>query len=77
MTVKPQQRNIRILAHLYAMQKASREISGGILHYAATHPDVEVQFYGEGTPRRRMDYFRAWPPKAPPEFLIWPLSNFY
>ena len=62
MTVKPQQRNIRILAHLYAMQKASREISGGILHYAATHPDVEVQFYGEGTPRRRMDYFRAWRP---------------
>ena len=62
MTAKPQRRNIRILAHLYAMQKASREISGGILHYAATHPDVEVQFFGESTPRRRMDYFRAWRP---------------
>ena len=44
------------------MQKASREMSGGFLHYAATHPDVEVQFYGEGTPRRRMGDFRAWRP---------------
>lgn len=44
------------------MQKASREMSGGFLHYAATHPDVEVQLYGEGTPRRRMGEFRAWRP---------------
>ena len=55
-------RPLRLLAHLYAMQKASREMSGGMLHYAATHPDVTVQFYGIGTPRSRMTEFRAWKP---------------
>lgn len=55
-------RPIRILAHLYAMQKASREMSGGILHYAAVHPDVQAQLYGIGTPRRRREEFRAWRP---------------
>ena len=54
--------SIRILAHLYAMQKASREMSGGVLHYAALHPDVQVQLYGIGTPRRRREEFRAWKP---------------
>ena len=57
-----QGRSVRLLAHLYAMQKASREMSGGILHYAAVHPDVDVQLYGEGTPRSRLADFRAWHP---------------
>ena len=57
-----QERPLRILAHLYAMQKASREMSGGILHYAAVHPDVQVQLYGIGTPRHRREEFRAWRP---------------
>ncbi len=61
MTDKPR-KPLRILAHLYAMQKASREMSGGVLHYAAVHPDVEVQLYGIGTPRHRREEFRAWRP---------------
>ena len=55
-------RPLRLLAHLYAMQKASREMSGGILHYAAIHPDVRVQLYGIGTPRHRREEFRVWKP---------------
>ena len=62
-----QYRPIRILAHLYAMQKASREMSGGILHYAAVHPEVQVQLYGIGTPRRRREEFRACNAYARPE----------
>ena len=55
-------RPLRLLAHLYAMQKASREMSGGILHYEAIHPDVRVQLYGIGTPRHRREEFRVWKP---------------
>lgn len=53
---------LKLLAHIYASQKASREMSGGILHYAATHPDIELQFYGEGAPRSRASEFLDWHP---------------
>ena len=56
------QHTIRILANLYAAQKASREMSGGILRYAAMHPGVEVALYGLGAPRRGIDELRDWKP---------------
>lgn len=59
-TITP--RPTRILAHVYAMQKASREMSGGILHYASTHDNIQVKLYGPGTPWSRIDEFAAWRP---------------
>lgn len=53
---------IRILAHLMASQKASRAMTGGVLHYAAIHPEVQVQLYGVGTPCRSLSEFRDWKP---------------
>ena len=53
---------IRILANLHASQKASRDMSGGVLRYAAMHPEVEVQFYGLGTACRWIRDFHAWRP---------------
>lgn len=44
------------------MQKASRDMTGGILHYAAVHPDVQVQLYGVGTPRGSWNEFASWRP---------------
>ena len=55
---------IRILAHLITSQKASRDMTGGILHYAAVHPGVNVQLYGVGTSRHGMAEFRAWAPQG-------------
>lgn len=53
---------LRILANLYAAQKASREMTGGVLRYAATHPDVEVRLYGLGTAYRNIGDHRDWRP---------------
>lgn len=53
---------VKILAHIYAMQKASREMSGGILHYASTHAHIQVKLYGPGTPWSRIEEFTAWKP---------------
>ena len=53
---------LRILAHVYAYQKASREMSGGILHYSSTHPGVQIRFYGPGTPWSHIDEFAKWQP---------------
>ncbi len=53
---------IRILANLHASQKASREMSGGVLRYAATHPGVEAMLYGLGAARENMEEFRDWKP---------------
>ena len=55
-------KRVRILAHLRASQKASRDITGGVLHYAAIHPEVHVQVYGEGAPRFSLGEFRGWEP---------------
>lgn len=54
--------SIRILANLYAAQKASREMSGGVLRYASLHPDVEARLYGLGTAYPTLAEFRAWKP---------------
>lgn len=53
---------MRILAQLKASLKASRDLTGGILHYAAIHPDVTVQLFGEGTAHPNHLDFRAWKP---------------
>lgn len=53
---------IRILAHLKASLKASRDLTGGILHYAAIHPGVAVQLFGEGTAHPHHGDFLAWKP---------------
>jgi LacI family transcriptional regulator len=58
----PKRKPIRILAHIYAMQKASREMSGGILQYSATHPNVHIRLYGEGTPWQKLEEFKEWKP---------------
>ena len=62
--MSPQQKPIRILANLHAVQKASREMTGGILRYAATHPDVEVRIYGLGAAQREIEEFRDWRPEG-------------
>lgn len=53
---------LRILANLYAAQKASREMTGGILRYAAMHPEVEVRLYGLGTAYRTIEELGDWHP---------------
>ena len=53
---------VRILAHLLTSQKASRDMTGGILHFAAVHPEVQVQLYGTGTSRHTREEFRTWKP---------------
>ncbi|MBE6395654.1 MAG: helix-turn-helix domain-containing protein [Lentisphaerae bacterium] len=58
----PKRKPIRILAHICAMQKASREMSGGILQYSATHPNVQIRLYGEGTPWQKLEEFKEWKP---------------
>ena len=58
----PSGRPLRLLANLYAAQKASREMTGGILRYAAVHPEVEVELYGLGTPNRNIEEMRGWRP---------------
>lgn len=55
-------RPLRILANLYAPLKSARELTGGILRYAATHPGVEVRLFGLGTAWREIDEFRSWRP---------------
>ena len=57
-----EEKKLRILAHVYAYQKASREMSGGILHYASTHPEVQIRFYGPGTPWNNVGEFANWRP---------------
>ena len=53
---------VRILAHLITGQKASRDMTGGILHFAAVHPEVQVQLYGIGALRHTKEEFRTWEP---------------
>lgn len=53
---------LRILANVYAAQKASRDMTGGVLRYAAMHPGVEVKLYGLGAPWRRIGELRDWKP---------------
>jgi len=53
---------LRILANIYAAQKASRDMTGGVLRYAATHPDVEVRLYGLGAAHRQIEELREWKP---------------
>lgn len=53
---------LRILANIYAAQKASREMTGGALRYAALHPEIELELYGLGTPHRTIEDMRGWRP---------------
>ena len=53
---------LRILANVYAAQKASRDMTGGVLRYAAVHPGAEVRLYGLGAPRRSLGELRDWRP---------------
>lgn len=55
-------RPFRILANVYAAQKASRDMTGGVLRYAATNPGVEVKLYGLGAPRSRIGELGDWRP---------------
>ena len=56
--------SIRILANLHASQKASRDMSGGVLRYAAMHPGVEVKLYGLGAPQSHIGELRDWKPEG-------------
>ena len=53
---------IRILAHLKPAQKASRDMNGGILHYAAIHPNVKVLLFDGGRTCRPPADLCAWKP---------------
>ena len=55
---------LRIIANLYAAQKASREMTGGILRYAAVHQDVEVRLYGLGAAQYDIGELRDWQPEG-------------
>jgi LacI family transcriptional regulator len=59
---KEGQRRLRLLAHMDARLRASREGTRGILRYAATHPDVEVRLFGPGTAAMGIMAFRDWRP---------------
>ena len=56
--------SIRILANLFAAQKASREMTGGVFRYAALHPEVEVKIYGLGAPQQDLGELRDWKPEG-------------
>ena len=56
------QRRLRILAHMDVGLRPSREMTRGILRYAATHPDVEVRLFGPGTAGPGICAFRDWRP---------------
>ncbi len=53
---------MRILAHMDTSWRESREITRGILRYAATHSDVEVRLFGPGTASERVSDFCGWHP---------------
>ena len=55
---------IRILANLFAAQKASREMTGGVFRFAALHPEVEVKIYGLGAPQQEIGELRDWRPEG-------------
>lgn len=61
MGMKGQER-LRILAHMDSRFFWSREITRGILRYAATHYDVEVRLFGHGTASEKIADFRDWHP---------------
>ena len=62
--LRKMKRPLRILANLYASQKASREMTGGILRYAATHPEVELRLYGLGAAQLEIEELRDWRPEG-------------
>lgn len=53
---------LRILAHMDARSRVSREGTRGIRRYAATHPGVEVRLFGPGTASAKLQDFRDWRP---------------
>ena len=55
---------LRLLLHMDASQKISREATSGVLRYAAVHPDVEVRLYGPGTAARHGCTMREWRRRA-------------
>ena len=60
----PAMSSIRILANLFAAQKAAREMTGGVFRYAALHPEVEVKIYGLGAPQQKIGELRDWKPEG-------------
>ena len=56
------QGRLRILAHVDARTFCSRELTRGILRYAATHPEAEMRLFGPGTASERIADFRDWRP---------------
>jgi len=61
---QPKNRKLRLLAHLDVRHAASREMVGGILRYAAGHPEWEVQFWGGHPSNEPFEYYCDWRPDA-------------
>lgn len=61
---KEGQRRLRLLAHMDEALRVSREVTRGILRYAATHQNVEVRLFGPGTAARSFLSFRDWRPEG-------------
>jgi LacI family transcriptional regulator len=55
---------LRMLAHLDMRHAASREMTGGILRFAATHRRWEVQFAGAHPSNESLEHFADWRPDA-------------
>ena len=62
--MKSSQRRFKILAYLDIRHAASREMMAGILRFASTHHDLEVQFSGGQLSETPLDFYRAWEPDA-------------
>ena len=59
-----QDRPLRMLAHLDMRHAASREAVGGIMRFAATHHNWEVQFAGAHPSNKSLEHFADWHPDA-------------
>ena len=55
---------LRMLAHLDMRHAASREMTGGILRFAATHRRWEVQLAGAHPSNESLEHFADWRPDA-------------
>lgn len=56
----PKRKRVQILVHLDMRHIASQKFAGGVMRYAASHKDVEVQFSDRRQPTPPLRYFNAW-----------------
>ena len=59
-TEMPKRKRVQILVHLDMRHIASQKFACGVMRYAASHKDVNVQFSDRRQPAGPLEYFGAW-----------------